>query len=227
MFGIFGPENKRNRLVKSCKAGPLKDFLEYASPDNSQAIDGSSLLAVDFETTGLDHKKDKILSIGYVQINKLQIDLSTASHLLIKQDDLLPESTVVIHKITDDQVNQGMTQEMAINEFLNVLKGKIMIAHHAHIECHFLDQACKQVHGSGVILPVIDTLEIEAKKLPEHQHGNNNLNLNLCCQRYNLPRYRLHDALSDALSCAELLLGQMAYSAQKSVNLGSVMRFLP
>ena len=228
MFGFFGAQAKRKRLLKSATNDLLRDFFSDNIAEKNISVDSVPLLAVDFETTGLDAAKDEILSIGFVQINNLQIDLSTATHLLIKTNNPLSADTVVIHKITDDQINKGMSLEDAIEHLLSTLKGKILVAHHAQIESNFLNQACKKAYGSEIIIPVIDTLAIEARKLPQHQHANNNLNLTMCSQRYNLPRYKLHDALSDALSCAELLLAQLAYSdIEASSKLKDLINYKP
>ena len=209
MFDFLGRQRKRSRLANSARHGPLKDYLKHPPPLSSDLISAANLLAVDFETTGLDAKNDEILSIGFVQIRNLEIDLSTARHILIRQDKALPQDNVIIHKITDDQINSGVSLDQALSKLLKALCGQVLIAHHAHIESHFLNQACMRLYGSRIMLPVVDTLAIEAKKLPAEQHVQNNLNLNVCCKRYNLPRYRLHDALSDALSCGELFLAQM------------------
>ncbi len=226
MFKFFGADAKQSRLLKAAPEGPLKNFLGHNLPDKNQLLEDANLLAVDFETTGLDSNNDELLSIGFVQINNLEIDLSTAAHYLIKTNNDLVEETVVIHKITDDQISTGLALKDAVAHFLQALKGRVMVAHHAKIESGFTQQACRNIYGCGIIIPVIDTLAIEASRLPKEQHANNNLNLNMCCKRYNLPRYRLHDALSDALSCAELLLAQISHCST-APRLNRFIGYLP
>ena len=228
MFAWFGTEARRKRFSKSLEPSRLKDFLDCRWPGEDAPISQVNLVAVDFETTGLNIKSDQIISIGYVHIRDFNIDLSSANHLLIKSSNNLPEQTVVIHKITDDQISTGTNLDEALDQFLVELKGKVLVAHHGIIESQFLNEACKRIYGSGIVLPVIDTLELETKILPAHQHHSHNLNLNQCCSRYNLPRYKLHDALCDALSCAELLLAQLAHRQDiESLKLGQLVRYLP
>ena len=228
MFNLYGPEGKRKRLLKKSPAGPLKNYLQHPLPKQDLLLSQASLLAVDFETTGLSPKKNNIISIGCVQIDQLIIDLASAHHRLINANSPLPQESVVIHKITDDQHLSGVSIQVALDEFLYNLKGRILLAHHAKIEAHFLNETCKRIYGSEIQIPVIDTLELELRKLAEHEKGNNNLNLSVCCKRYNLPRYRLHDALSDAISCGELMLAQVACSEHRlAMRVGQLVKYLP
>ena len=55
---------------------------------------------------------------------------------------------------------------------------------------------------------VVDTLAIELQ-LRSHEHDPEGaLRLHACRERYQLPRYRGHNAAVDALACGELLLAQ-------------------
>ena len=61
MFGwLLGYEAKRIQLLKKAPAGALRDFLSVPLPDVNTPIDKVAILAVDFETTGLDAKQEVI-----------------------------------------------------------------------------------------------------------------------------------------------------------------------
>ncbi len=61
---IFSLETQRKRLLRRAPDGPLRDYLSVPFPDESSEIHSVPLLSLDFETTGLDVRHDRILSIG-------------------------------------------------------------------------------------------------------------------------------------------------------------------
>jgi DNA polymerase III subunit epsilon len=170
------------------------------------------MVAIDLETTGFSAGKDAILSIGVVQIDGLAIQLATARHWLIRNEAPLPEASVVIHRITDDAAGNGLPLANVWPELLMLLQGRVMVAHHAHIEQTFLDHAMRTLHNCALWLPVIDT-EVIARRSFERRNQpfrGHDLRLANLRQRYGLPRHPAHNALSDALATAELLLAQIA-----------------
>ena len=70
---LVGYEAQRKRILKRAPEGPLHDFLSVPFPALDTPFDQIPILAVDFETTGLDAVKDKLLSVGCVELthNKL------------------------------------------------------------------------------------------------------------------------------------------------------------
>ena len=206
----------------------LKDYLNTPFPSQSQSILATQYLALDFETTGFDLLKDEILSFGYVEINNLSIDLSTALHRLVKPNQSIPERSAIVHQILDDTSMQGVELKIVLDEFLQLLNGKVLIAHYATAESSYLNKACEQIYGCGIIIPVIDTLLIEQYRNKNNITSKHDLKLHQCCQRYNLPHYRLHDALNDAISCAELFLAQTAYWKNPRTNrISQLINYLP
>lgn len=222
----FSKQSKIKSLIKKAPSDILKSYFESLLELTNHGIQqNTDLVAVDFETTGLNFKKDTLLSIGSLPISNFEIQLDSAQHILIKSAKGLSPDNVIIHKITDDQLEVGVDLESALNILIKTLTGKVLVAHHAVIEANFLNKACLAVYGCGIMVPVVDTLAIEAKYLPKSEHQNG-LTLSQCSLRYNLPQYNMHDALSDALSCAELLLAQCAYHEDFSL-LEKHINYLP
>lgn len=64
-------------------------------------------------------------------------------------------------------------------------------------------------------MPVVDTQYLAARRLQRaHQPVvEGGLRLSNLRRQYHLPRYQAHNALSDALACAELFLAQVAEMA--------------
>lgn len=212
---ISGYEAKRKRLLKKVPSGPLHDFLSVPFPALDTPIDELPILAVDFETTGLDAKADKLLSVGFVSLEQEQIKLNTSYHQIIKTKIQLEESNVIIHQITDDQKEQGQPLALVVEKLLKALAGKVMLVHFARIERQFLQQACLELYGFVPEFPMIDTLVIAKRQLDKRDisYDPSELRLSTLRNKYKLPDHHGHDALNDAIATAELLLAQMANRA--------------
>lgn len=213
---------RRKRLYARAPAGVLHDFYAVPFPEGSSDCRTLGFVALDLETTGLDPRHDEILSIGWVCLNGMEIDLNTARHRLVCPHCDIPEQSAIIHQITDDQAAQGEPLNLVLNELFPILAGKVLIAHHARFEMQFLRRICESLFGINFLMPVIDTQAIARRTLERRNQSFQPKELRLAAlrERYQLPRYRVHNALSDALGAAELFLAQLAqYDTDKPVPL--------
>lgn len=220
---------RRRRLLARTAPGPLHDYLSVPFPSRRADCRATSFVAMDLETTGLNAQCDEILSIGIVTVDALQIQLDTACHYFIRPHQEIPEASAVIHRITDDLAQQGESLADIIALLLHQLAGKVMVAHHARFELNFINTACLGLFGQGFLIPVVDTMSLEQRR---RQRANRvyrakELRLDALRQAYNLPRYRAHNALSDALAAAELFIAQIAQiENRKPLPLGDyLMRY--
>jgi len=209
---LVGYEAKRKKLLKKVQNGPLHDFLSVPFPSLDTPIDRLPILAVDFETTGLDANIDKLLSVGFVLLEQEQIKLNSSYHQIINTKAQLEESNVIIHQITDEQKDQGQPLHKVVEQLLKALAGKVMLVHFARIERQFLQQACLELYGLAPDFPMIDTLVIAKRQLDKRDvaYDPSELRLSSLRNKYQLPDHHGHDALNDAVATAELLLAQMA-----------------
>ncbi|MEJ2322527.1 MAG: exonuclease domain-containing protein [Gammaproteobacteria bacterium] len=144
MFRRFASADKRRlRLLARAPEGPVRDYLAHPFPDEKMQIFETRIVSMDFETTGLDTRKDDILSIGYVEISHGAIELGTAVHIYLQAQQDIPEASAVIHRITDDMAaDEGKPLREIMTDLLAYLKGKVILAHHANIERTFLQKHC-------------------------------------------------------------------------------------
>ncbi|MCW8931385.1 MAG: exonuclease domain-containing protein [Gammaproteobacteria bacterium] len=214
----FGYEAKRKRLLAKAPPGPLKDFLSVPFPDPKIPLNKAPILAMDFETTGLSAKTDQILSVGHISIESFEIMLSSAYHQVICTEGELKEEGVIIHQITDDTKSQGEKVEDVIEQLLYAMAGKAVLVHFSPIEKNFLQYTCKKLYGMAPIFPIIDTLMIARKRLDQRTslYSPNDLRLFNLRESHKLPRYKAHNALSDALATAELFLAEIEYKKLKN-----------
>lgn len=208
MLACLINELRRRRALRRVADGPMHAYLSKPLPGCGRASCDPEYLSLDIEATGLDPKRDHILSVGYVVVSHQRIQLASARHRLIKTDRAIPGETAIIHQITDDMSAAGEPLTDVLQEILELLAGRILLAHHCRIEQGFLDQACRNIYGVPFIASTVDTLE-RARRLFEQRHVSykaGDLRLHALRERYHLPRYRAHNALSDAIATAELFL---------------------
>ncbi|GAB6044212.1 exonuclease domain-containing protein [Endothiovibrio diazotrophicus] len=209
---LFNLDFRRKRLLKRAPAGPLRDYLSVPFPDPRTPYHEVPFIAVDLETTGLDPRQDELLSIGLVELAGTRIDLDSARRKLVRPERAIPEASAVVHRITDDHAAHGVVPAEALVWLLERLAGKVMIAHHAAMEKGFIGSACERLLGGRFLIPVVDTQWLARRTLDRQgrAYRAEELRLARLRERYNLPRYRCHDALSDALAAAELFAAQVA-----------------
>jgi len=201
------------RLVASFRSTDpcYKALLNTPAPTPSEEFDEAELVCLDIETTGLDPATVDMLSIGWVLIRGGRVDLSTAESHVVKPSRDLGDSPA-IHGLTDSVVDQGMSPEEAMKRVLEVLTGRVLVVHHAGLDKKLLDRLCKDQFGNKLLVPVIDTLALENRHKSRHHHLEDTRSLRLpdLREHYNLPWYRGHDCLVDAISTAELLIAMVA-----------------
>ena len=209
MFDFFlSSDQLRRKLLNKASHKVMQKYYSVPFPNPKLPWDMSEIVSLDFETTGLDATNDQILSYGKVNIRHGLIRLGSAKHQLIQAENLIPESSAVIHHITDDQASDGIPLQQAIPQLMQLLAGKVMLVHFNKIEQGFLNAACQQFYGSPFLIPTIDTLALAQRVLSHRNHSiePNRLRLFNLREDFKLPNYKAHNALLDALTTAELFL---------------------
>lgn len=211
LAAFFGKNYTRKKLLKKTQSSVMKEYLEKPFPGKKELITNLNIISLDFETTGLDIEKDRIVSIGWVSIENLGVNLKSCSHQLINTNKELPETSVVIHQITDSQLANGMNIEEALPGLLKQLSGKVLLAHNAKIELGFINKMCRKLYDTNFIIPVIDTQYLAKRSLERQNQSCKGSDLRLFNLRkvFNLPPYKAHNALKDAVATAELFLAMV------------------
>ncbi|QEP43824.1 3'-5' exonuclease [Ectothiorhodospiraceae bacterium BW-2] len=208
---LLSDNHYRLQRLRHCPTGTaLHHFLSTPFPDPNTPSRQVPIVAIDLETTGLKAKEDDILSIGLLHLNGEIIELQQSLHLLVRPAQAIPEPSAIIHGITDTDAAAGLPLEEALNQILPLIAGRVMLAHHAAMELNFIGRAIEIIYGCRWIVPVIDTewlarRQMQRRNLPIRR---GDLRLATLRQHAQLPLYRAHNALSDALATAELFLVQ-------------------
>lgn len=218
------------RLQESSQNAHLKNFYQAGVVEPQTPIDDVTMVALDFETTGLNSERDEIVSIGLIPFDTQRIYCRQAKHWIVNPARSLTDNSVVIHQITHSDVDQAPDLKSILDAVLDALAGKIVVVHYRAIEREFLAKALLRRIKEGIQFPVIDTMAIEQSVLEQRRgllgkllhQPLGSVRLPDCRQRYNLPVYQLHHAMIDALATAELLQAQLAHHYPPAVTVGEL-----
>lgn len=114
-----------------------------------------------------------------------------------------------------DEVSDGEGHAFILDQFERALAGRRLLAHFAQMETSFLSQLYADVRGQRYRFrdkDVVDTFALERRhmeRMGTYPRGED-LRLARVRERYNLPEYGNHNALIDAIACAELYLAPTA-----------------
>jgi DNA polymerase-3 subunit epsilon len=195
------------KLAKECSVPALSEYLEACSGMKIDDIENTPLIAVDLELTGLDKEQDQVIAIGWTLIDHGRIRMGSNRYSLINADQSVG-SSAAIHELMDHEVAQGENLEVGLEQLFEAARGRLWIFHHAGLDIGFIRKACASWAGVIPGFIVLDTLRIEyrlrrRREIPVKQ---GDLQLGKIREFYGLPGYTAHNALTDALATAELML---------------------
>lgn len=202
---------ERSRWLKIPSLSPaLRQLLQGPLPDGNTPVAGAPWLAFDFETSGLDARRDRILSIGCVGAEYGEIILNGASHHYVREAASINAHSAVINHITPEMLQGGGVIDDLMESLFTRLQGRIAVVHGKMVESAFIDAWLQERYGlSGLPIPWIDTLDVERQHRRAIHCENADLRLSAIRRYYGLPDYPAHHALCDAVATAELLLAQV------------------
>jgi DNA polymerase-3 subunit epsilon len=176
------------------------------------------LLSVDFEFSGLEAKKAKFLSAGWIQGQGHQIDLSSAYYALIRANTDLAQSPV-IHGLTKDSLIDGVHAEEMYSALITFSEKAVFVVHNAQLDMVMLENLAQKLGKTLPHIVVLDTMQLALYQLnKEHTViPNDAATLGACRERFGFPLAPVHNALDDAQATLELWLAQRHQIDPKSV----------
>lgn len=167
------------------------------------SIPQTRFVALDCETTGLDIKKDRILSIGAVAIKGNTIPVSDSLELYVAQDHYDPKSTP-IHGILKKGAFEKVPELDAILSILDYIGADIIVGHHIGFDIAMINKMLQRHHLGKLKNKVIDTgilykrLQHPVNRMQPHQRYS----LDQLSEALKIPLYDRHTASGDAMITA-------------------------
>ncbi len=167
-------------------------------------------VVLDTELTGLDDRKDDIVSIGAVRMRGGKIEIGDAFHELVNPSAVLDGRSVVIHGITPSQVEAKPPIDVVLATFMDYVARAVLVGHCVSIDLAFLNREARRLTGGSFKNPVVDTLSLYGwlrHRFPENPAltaALPGLSLFELARLFDIPVAEGHTALGDAYITAQL-----------------------
>lgn len=160
-------------------------------------------VALDFEATGLDLSRDRIISFGTVPIRMGRIEVGGCRYRMVDPEGRVPSPrSVTVHGIRPVDLRGARSQASAVRELGDALADQFLVAWYGRVEAGFLS-AMFRVSADRWTRTMIDVrdlmLALEGSQAEERS-------LTAAATRYGVPVADPHHALDDALVTAQLFL---------------------
>ena len=198
MFSFFKSWGKKRNLSK------LKDknfsFLFHENENEEYVV-------FDTETTGLNPKKDEILSIGAVKIKDNKILTSETFEIFLKPSKSISSKSIEIHGIRPCDLQNATDVNEGVKNFLEFIGSRDLIGYYLEFDVAMINKYVQPMLGITLPNKMIEVSEIYfEKKIALIPQGNIDLRFDTILKNYNIPNMGLHNAVNDAIMTAMIYL---------------------
>lgn len=166
-------------------------------------------VSVDCETTGLDRRRDEIVSIGAVRIVGSRVLTSERLELLVRPEKRqVSAEAVKVHRLREQDVAQGIAPEAAMAQLMRFIGSRPLVGYYLEFDVAMLNRVVWPMLGLRLPQPKIEVsalyYEWKNRQLPPHERGNRNVDLSFATMMADLelPMREAHDAMNDAVMAA-------------------------
>ena len=164
-------------------------------------------IVLDTETTGLNPKKDEILSIGAVKIKDNKIQVSESFEIFIKPVSNISAQSITIHHIRPIDLQNGVTIDEALEQLLPFIGNLPIVGYYISFDIAILNQYLKRFIGTTLPNESIELSSMYYKRYKKSSaHEFVDLKFDTIMEKLDIPRLGKHDALNDAIMSAMIFL---------------------
>jgi DNA polymerase-3 subunit epsilon len=195
MFDIFFKNINKKRL----KDNSFDFLFDEASPNE--------YICLDCETSGLNPKKDEILSIGAVHIKENKILMRKTFNIFLKPSKNINPESIKIHHIRPIDLENGLDAKEGIYQLLNFIGSKTIVGYYIKFDVAIISRYTKEY--LGIKLPN-KTIEVSSMYYKTRRKRSDyhfvDLRFDTILKNLNIPLLGKHDALNDAIMTAMIFL---------------------
>lgn len=178
-----------------------------------RALDQVRFVVFDSETSGLDERRDHLVTIGAVGVREGEICLDDCFETMVRV--AYNSASVVVHGITRQESQKGISERLAIARFLAYAGNAVLVGHHVGFDCRLLQRLCWEYFDFDLGNPALDIMSLALQVCPELQSASQNgsgydFSLDGLCRTFSILPHGRHTASGDAFLAAQIFLKLLA-----------------
>ena len=213
---LFGAEVEQELVLTPARQQAIADWKNVPAPDAGRSHFLSRYVVVDVETSGLNMKDDKLISIGAVAVVNGLIDSGDAFEVVLRQDEVSTNANILIHGIGGSAQSDGIDPPDALIAFLLYLGKSHLVAYHALFDRTMIEGAMRRYLGIKFDQKWIDLAWV----MPDlfRDRINEQVDLDDWLRLFGIENIQRHNAVSDAYATAKLLQVAIARGGQRNAE---------
>jgi DNA polymerase-3 subunit epsilon len=165
------------------------------------------LVALDFETTGLDLRRDSVVSFGAAPVDGGRVVLGSSVYLEVAPTSPLSHESITIHHLRPIDLDGAEGLDDARAALAAALDGRYLLVWVAEIETHFLARLFHTRRARWTRRAVdVARLHLAFDRLSRDAVRPRLPSLSEAAARHGVPVEDAHHALDDAVMTAELFI---------------------
>jgi DNA polymerase-3 subunit epsilon len=165
-------------------------------------------VVLDSETTGLNPRVDRLVTIGAVAVQHGDIVLNDSFDALLEVTENTP--AVTVHGITRDEARGGLDEAEALTRLLDYLRDGVIVGHHIDHDVKTLDAGCERWWGFHTMNRSLDTMDLtlhlERDGAFAGRPAISRFTLDSLCEMFGVIPHDRHTASGDAFLTAQVFL---------------------
>lgn len=168
-----------------------------------EPYEGDECVVFDCETTGLDTKRDEILSIGAVKVKGDRILTSQTFECFVQPSGDINHESITIHGIRHCDLEGAVAPEKAIRDFLDFIENRPLVGYYLAFDIAMVERYVKPLLGIRLLNKKTEVSGIYFdRKIARIPQGHIDLRFDTILADLGLPVMGKHNAVNDAIMTA-------------------------
>lgn len=150
MFDFFKP--KKAKAHARVASSPLWEL--------DLPVQEIKAVVLDTELTGLDLRRDSILSIGAIKMAGGRVEIGRTFYRLVNPRMKTKAQTAMVHEIAPTGVMERQDIGQVLSEFLGFCGGDVLIGHYISPDLAFINRELEDAQNRTLENPAVDTMSL-------------------------------------------------------------------